>query len=353
MKFFLLFLFLPVISGFAQIYMDSTAAIEERVQDLLGRMTLEEKIGQMTQADRQYLKSGNDIKTYFLGSLLSGGGSSPFVNEPSSWAEMYDGFQSQALGTRLAIPIIYGIDAVHGHNNVYGAVIFPHNIGMGCTWDTILVKKAARITAQEVAGTGIDWTFGPCIAVPQDERWGRTYEGFGETAEITTMMSKAEVRGFQGDSLGEAGSIVACAKHFIADGATTGGDDQGNAEIDEATLRAVHLPGYIAAVENNVGTVMASFSSWNGQKVHGSKFLLTDLLKTELGFKGFVVSDWAGIDQLPGDYPAQVKQSVNAGIDMVMVPDKYTTFISTLKNLVDSGDITQARIDDAVARILE
>jgi len=335
-----------------QIYLDSTATVEERVQDLLARMTLDEKVGQMTQADRGELTSVDLVKSYLLGSVLSGGGSAPALNTPAGWADMYDAFQAKALETRLKIPIIYGIDAVHGHNNVKGAVIFPHNIGMGCTWDPELVNEAARITALEVAGTGIDWTFAPCIAVPQDERWGRTYEGFGETAEITILMSAAAVAGFQGDTLADMGSIVACAKHFIGDGGTTGGDDQGDTEVDEATLRAIHLPGYLAAIDAGVKTVMASFSSWNGQKVHGSKYLLTDLLKTELGFEGFIISDWNGIDQLEGDYRSDIKQSVSAGIDMVMAPSSYASFITNLKQLVNDGEVPIARIDDAVSRIL-
>jgi beta-glucosidase len=348
----ILILVLIILPLSAQTYLDSTAQIEERIQDLLSRMTLEEKIGQMTQADRGQLNSIEEVKTYFLGSILSGGGSAPETNTPTGWADMYDAFQAKALETRLKIPIIYGIDAVHGHNNVKGAVIFPHNIGLGCTWNPELVKEAARITAIEVAGTGIDWTFAPCIAVPRDERWGRTYEGFGETPEITILMSEASVIGFQGDSLAEPGSIAACAKHFIGDGGTTGGDDQGNTEVDEATLRAIHLPGYQAALDADVKTIMASYSSWNGVKVHGSKYLLTDLLKTELGFKGFIVSDWNAINQLEGDYRSDVKQSISAGIDMAMAPDTYASFFSTLKQLVNDGEIPMARIDDAVSRIL-
>lgn len=336
----------------SQTYLDSTASVDERVEDLLNRMTLDEKIGQMTQADRQYLDNESDITTFAMGSLLSGGGSAPANNSPSGWADMYDNFQSKALATRLGIPLIYGIDAVHGHNNVKGAVIFPHNIGLGCTRNPDLVQQAARITAKEVAGTGIDWTFAPCIAVPQDERWGRTYEGFAETADITTLMSAASVKGFQGDSLSDRESILACAKHYVGDGGTTGGKDQGNTEVDEATLRRIHLPGYIAAIESGVGSIMASFNSWNGQKVHGSHYLLTTVLKEELEFEGFVVSDWAGIDQLPGDYTSDVEASINAGMDMVMVPNKYRTFISTLKSLVQQGKVTQERIDDAVRRIL-
>ena len=226
-----------------------------------------------------------------------------------------------------------------------GAVIFPHNIGLGCTRDASLVERVARATAEEVAATGIDWTFSPCIAVARDERWGRTYESFGETPELVSEMAAAAVRGTQP-------TILACAKHYLADGGTAGGRDQGDAQMDEATLRAIHLPGYRAAVAAGVGSVMASFSSWNGQKMHGHRYLITDVLKGELGFQGFVVSDWAGIDQLPGDYASDVETSINAGIDMVMVPDRYPEFVATLKSLVQSGRVPQARIDDAVRRIL-
>ncbi len=336
----------------AQTYLDSTATVEARVQDLLSRMTLEEKIGQMTQADRGQLNSTEDIGLYFLGSILSGGGSVPESNTPNAWADMVDAFQARALQTRLRIPLLYGIDAVHGNNNVYGAVIFPHQIGMGCTWNPELVREAARVTALEVAGTGIHWTFAPCVAVPRDERWGRTYEGFGETPEIAALLAPAAVKGFQGDSLSGRRSILGCSKHYLGDGGTTGGVDQGNAEMDESTLRAIHLPGYITALEAGVGTVMASFSSWNGQKMHGHHYLLTDVLKTELGFQGFVVSDWNGIDQLEGDYRSDVKQSILAGIDMVMAPSEYASFFNTLKSLVENHEIAIDRIDDAVSRIL-
>ncbi|MDZ7374365.1 MAG: glycoside hydrolase family 3 C-terminal domain-containing protein [candidate division KSB1 bacterium] len=351
------FLWIPlftsmVVPAIAQVYLDPSAPIEDRVQDLLSRMTLEEKVGQMTQANLTNLRSIEDVKTYFLGSILSGGGAAPQDNSPRGWADTYDRLQAKALETRLRIPILYGIDAVHGHNNVRGAVIFPHNIGMGCTWNPELVRRAARITAREVAGTGIDWTFAPCIAVPRDERWGRTYEGFGETPEITQMMAEAAVRGFQGDSLNDPTSIIACAKHYVGDGGTTHGIDQGNTEVDEPTLRAIHLPGYVAAVRAGVRTVMASYSSWNGVKMHAHKYLLTDVLKGELGFTGFVVSDWNGIDQLGQDYAANVKTAINAGIDMAMVPDKYVLFFNTLKQLVVNGDVPMSRIDDAVARIL-
>jgi beta-glucosidase len=259
---------------------------------------------------------------------------------------MHDRLQDEALATRLQIPILYGIDAVHGHNNVRGAVIFPHNIGLGCTRDPELVERVARATAEEVEATGLDWTFSPCVAVPRDERWGRTYEGFGETPELVAEMAAAAVRGYQP-------TLLACAKHYLADGGTAGGEDQGDALMDEATLRSLHLLPYRSAVVAGVDTVMASFSSWNGQKMHGNHYLLTDVLKGELGFEGFVVSDWAGIDQLPGDYASDVETSVGAGIDMVMVPQRYQEFTATLREQVESGRVPVSRIDDAVRRILQ
>jgi len=337
----------------AQIYLDSTAAIEDRVNDLLPRMTLQEKIGQMIQVDRGYVASNkSDITIYGIGSLLSGGGSGPTQNNPTAWADMYDDFQSYALANRLMIPLIYGIDAVHGNNNVYGSTIFPHNIGMGSTHDENLVRMADSIVAIEVAATGIDWTFAPCIAVPRNERWGRTYEGFGETSELNEIMSRASVLGFSGNDLSNYNNILACAKHFVADGGTENGTNEGNAIITETELRAIHLPGYIEAINQGVGSIMASYSSWNGLKMHGNHYLMTDVLKGELGFTGFIVSDWAGIDQLPGDFREDVKQSINAGIDMVMLPDRYQLFATTLTSLVQNSEVSTDRIDDAVKRIL-
>ncbi len=332
------------------------SGFDSQVNDLLAQMTLDEKVGQMTQAERGSLSDG-DIENYFLGSVLSGGGSGPNVNSVGSWAEMYDGFQSQALKTRLKIPILYGVDAVHGHNNVRGAVIFPHNIGLGATGNPDLVRMAAQITASEVRATGINWTFSPVVAVPQDERWGRTYEGFGEDPDLVRAMGQAAVLGFQGTSLAGPSSIVACAKHYLGDGGTRWGTgspiDQGDAQVDEATLRRIHLPGYLGALQSNVGTIMVSFSSWNGQKMTGNHYLLTDVLKGELGFEGFLVTDWSAIDQLPYQtYRDQVKAAVNAGIDMGMVPSRHREYFGTLKGLALSGEVPQSRIDDAVRRIL-
>ncbi len=341
-------------------------ADDGRVDALLARMTLDEKIGQMTQPDQEFLTDSRDIETLFLGSLLNGGGSDPKSksNSLEAWTDMYDGYQSHALQTRLGIPLIYGVDAVHGHNNVVGAVIFPHNIGLGCTRNPDLVERAARVTAAEVRATGINWVFAPCVTVPQDERWGRTYEGFSEDTALVERFGAAAVMGFQGTDLSAPLSVVACAKHFVGDGGTAWGTgvprqdqtpfglDQGETQVDEETLRRVHLPPYRGAIAAGVGTIMVSYSTWNGVKCSGNKYLLTDVLKGELGFQGFLISDYAAIDQLPGDYRSDVETSINAGMDMVMVPRDYRRFISTLKALVAEGAVPMSRIDDAVRRIL-
>ena len=350
----------------SSIYKIPGLPVMDRVLDLLSYMTLEEKIGQMTQVDRQFLESDNDINAYYLGSLLSGGGSTPPKNYPRSWAEMYDGYQKIALSTRLSIPIIYGIDAVHGHNNVIGATIFPHHIGLGCTNNPQLIEDVYRATAEEVAATGIDWDFAPSLAVPRDDRWGRTYEGFGETPDIVKSMAAAAVRGLQTDRLGDPTSILACAKHFIGDGGTKWGTglkeklDQGDTQISEQELREIHLPAYLPALEAGVGTIMPSYNQVNGEYCSVSKYLLTDLLKNELGFKGFLISDWQALEKMGDDYKSNIIASINAGMDMVMVPgaakyggQTYTNFIKLLIESVNEGSVSEKRINDAVARILK
>ena len=329
--------------------------------DCLAKMTLAEKAGQMTQVANTYITNKNDIATYGIGSVLSGGGGGPSGagGTASQWADMVDDFQSYALKSRLGIPLLYGVDAVHGNNNVQGAVIFPHNIGMGASRDTVLVSQEEDVTRQEVLGTGIRWAFAPCVCVPRDDRWGRTYEGFGEDPSIVAPMAQAAVLGFQGSSLTST-SVLATAKHFVADGGTTFGTgssgyliDQGDARISESELRTVHLPGYQSAIGAGVGSVMASYSSWNGVKDHGNAYLMTSVLKGELGFAGFVVSDWGGVKQLPdATYADQVAHAVNAGVDMIMVPDDYVGTINAIVSGVNSGKISQSRIDDAVTRIL-
>jgi beta-glucosidase len=333
-------------------YRNTAMPVEKRVDDLIARMTLDEKIGQMTQADHASLKGATEVDALFLGSILSGGDSELPDVSAKAWQAHVEMLQKRALGTRLGIPLIYGIDAVHGHSNVKGAVVFPHNIGMGCTRNPKLVEEAAAITAREVSGTAMHWTFAPCIAVPQDDRWGRTYEGFGETAELAVSLGSAAVRGLQGTNMSNPGRVLATAKHFVGDGGTRNGVDRGDTVSDEATLRRLHLAGYVAAIKAGVGSVMVSYNSWNGEKMHGQKRLITDVLKGELGFKGIVVSDWNGIDELPGTYDEQIASAVNAGIDMMMVPDKYREFISGMKTNVAAGRIPTARIDDAVRRIL-
>ena len=335
------------------------------VDSLISKMTLEEKLGQMTQVDRQFLNDISDISKYGFGSLLSGGGSTPEVNEPKAWADMYDSYQKEALKSRLQIPLLYGIDAVHGHNNVVGATIFPHNIGLGATRDPKIVEAVARATALEVAATGIDWDFAPCLAVPDDYRWGRTYEGFSEDTDLVTELGGAAVRGYQSANINNPNSVLACAKHFIGDGGTSFGTglnkliDRGNLAVSEEELRKRHLPPFQKAIDEGVATFMAAYNTWNDLKCHANKFLLTDLLKEELGFKGFVVSDWAAIEEIPGDYKSDIITSINAGIDMVMVPgavkfgnESYENFLKLFKESVDEGLISLERIDDAVRRIL-
>ena len=335
------------------------------VESLMGQMTLDEKLGQMTQVDRQFLNDISDISKYGLGSLLSGGGSTPGTNEPKAWAEMYDGYQREALKTRLQIPLIYGIDAVHGHNNVVGATIFPHNIGLGATRDPDLVEAVAKATALEVAATGIDWDFAPCLAVPDDYRWGRTYEGYSEDTDLVSQLGAAAIRGYQSSDLDNPNRVLACAKHFIGDGGVLFGTginamiDQGDLQINEEKLRKVHLPPFKKAIDEGVATFMAAYNSWNDLRCHANKYLLTDLLKDELGFKGFVVSDWAAIENIPGDYKSDIITSINAGIDMVMVPgavrdgkESFQNFLKLFKESVEEGSIPMERVDDAVRRIL-
>ena len=341
-------------------------SVDDRVEALLAQMTLAEKIGQMTQVEKNSI-TPKDVTRYFIGSVLSGGGGSPPRNTPEDWLAMVSGFQEAALSTRLGIPLLYGVDAVHGTAAVVDATVFPQNVGLGAADDPDLMRRIGAATAAEMAATGIRWNFGPVVAVPQDIRWGRTYEGYGENTELVSRLAVPYIEGLQEDASGQRfgspATVLATAKHFLADGGTAFGSstteiikpyllDQGDAQIDEATLRGVHLPPYQAAVDAGVGSVMASFSSWNGVKMHGNRDLLTGVLRDELGFEGFLVSDWQGIDQLPGDYYSDVVTAINAGIDMVMVPYGYKLFIDTLTQAVETGDVSQARIDEAVRRIL-
>jgi beta-glucosidase len=340
-----------LITLFVGVITTGSVAAAVDIEALLSSMTLDEKIGQMTQAERGGATPA-DVENYYLGSILSGGGSAPSSNTPTGWADMHDNFQNAALSTRLGIPIIYGIDAVHGHNNVIGATIFPHNIGLGATRDPNLVEEIGRITAKEVACTGLEWTFSPCVTVPRDERWGRTYEGFGEDPQLQTLLAGRYVKGFQGTTMGGE-RIIACAKHFVGDGGTSGGVNGGNTVCDETTLRNIHMKGYLAAIDQNVGTVMPSYSSWNGVQMHENSYLINNVLKGEFGFDGFVISDWDAVNGVSGStYKQKVANMVNAGVDMAMVPYSWQDWITALKSDVGSGAVSMTRIDDAVRRIL-
>lgn len=350
-------------AGAAGAVLPKLSAQDARVNALLARMSLDEKIGQMTQPDQEALQDEADVENLAVGSVLSGGNSDPRTNSFDDWRELYERMQARALRSRLKIPILYGVDAVHGHSNVVGAVIFPHNVGLGATRDAALVQEISRITAREIRATGINWAFAPCVAVPRDERWGRTYEGFSEDPKLVAELGGAATRGLQGHGLDDPLGVLACAKHFAGDGGTLYGTgmkrdqgryplDRGDVRLSAAELDALHLQGYRASIAAGVGSIMPSYNSWNGEKASGSKRLLTDILKGELGFEGLVVSDYNAIEELPGDYRAQVKLSVNAGMDMFMVPNRYRQFIAELKALATAGEVPLSRIDDAVRRIL-
>ena len=303
---------------------------------------------------------------YFLGSILSGGGATPPKNQPSSWVDLYNSFQRQALNTRLKIPLIYGIDAVHGHNNVVGATIFPHNIGLGCANDSELVRKISTATAAEIRATGLDWTFAPCLAVAQDERWGRTYESFSENSDIVANLGGASVQGYQNGPSLNNNSVLACAKHYVGDGNTvfgSGGNnykiDRGDVVLDEKELRSKYIKPFKESINKGVGSIMISYNSWKGKKLHGHKYLINDVLRNELKFDGIVVSDWAGINEINRDYKTSIIESINAGMDMIMVPGSlnpddhsYDDFIRLAIESTKEGSIPMQRIDDAVSRIL-
>jgi beta-glucosidase len=323
-------------------------------EELLSLMTLAEKVGQMTQAERSNVNPG-DITKYALGSILSGGGSTPAQNTPEGWARMFNGFVEESLRTRLGIPVIYGLDAVHGHNNVLNATILPHNVGLGAiaAGDPERGAKAAytagRITAQEMRATGARWTFSPVLGVAEDVRWGRTYESFSENVDIVAIMGANLIKGLQDNG------VAACMKHFLGEGQTIDGRNQGNALLDRAGIERI-LPPYRAAIDAGAISLMPSFSSVNGLKMHESKELLTFLLKDEMGFEGFIISDWAAVTQLSGgNYKSQIANAVNAGVDMVMATNgrnSWVQFIQYLQELVNEGKVPMARIDDAVLRIL-
>jgi beta-glucosidase len=351
-------------------YQNPRLPVSKRVDDLLRRMTLEEKIGQMTQAERGAVDGDPTlVKTWLLGSVLSGGGSVPTPNTPAAWADTVDKFQSQALQTRLQIPLVYGVDSVHGHGNLLGATVFPHNIGLGSTRDPKLIERIQHVVAEETRATGPQWAFAPCLCVARDTRWGRTYESFSEDPALVSKLA-AGIEGLQGDGndLDENDRVLASAKHYAGDGDTefdtAAGDytiDQGITITNRRDFARIDLAPFVPAIKKyDAGTVMPSFSSvdWtedgvgNPIKMHANKELITDVLKKGLDFDGFVISDWEGIHQLPGDWATQVRTGVNAGTDMFMEPNSAKPFEDTLLAEVNAGRVPMSRIDDAVRRIL-
>ncbi|PIA54146.1 hypothetical protein AQUCO_00900601v1 [Aquilegia coerulea] len=346
-------------------YKDPKKPLNARVNDLLSRMTLEEKIGQMVQIERN-VASADVMKNYYIGSILSGGGSVPAPRASAeTWVNMVNELQKGCLSTRLGIPMIYGIDAVHGHNNVYKATIFPHNVGLGVTRDPDLVKRIGAATALEVRATGIPYAFAPCIAVCRDPRWGRCYESYSEDHKIVQAMTEI-IPGLQGDIppgsrkgvpfVAGSKKVAGCAKHYLGDGGTNKGINENNTMINKNELFSIHMPAYYNSIIKGVATIMVSYSSWNGVKMHANRELVTSYLKDTLHFRGFVISDWEGIDRITSpphaNYSYSVQAGVSAGIDMVMVPNNYKEFIDDLTFQVKNNIIPMSRIDDAVRRIL-
>ncbi len=335
--------------------------IEKKIDKLIAKMNIAQKVGQLVMPQIASI-SPDDVARYHIGSVLSGGGAWPTANANGplgAWMNLAGKFYGASMDTqegRLAIPVMWGIDAVHGHNNVVGATLFPHNIGLGAGNNPALVRDIATATAREVAVTGIDWTFAPTIAVARDSRWGRTYESYSEDPKIVKSLGKEMVLGLQGhpawgDFLAQD-KVIATAKHFVGDGGTQAGDDQGDTILSEEDLYKIHGQGYVQALGVGVQTVMASFNSWNGDKLHGHKYLLTDVLKNRLGFDGLVVGDWNGHEQIPGCRIDSCPEAINAGVDIIMVPERWRDFYKNTIKQVKTGEISQARLDDAVRRIL-
>jgi len=330
----------------------SQPSIKKQVNELMSKMTLAQKIGQMTQAERLNC-TPQDVKKYHLGSVMSGAGSVPENNDLESWLKTTDSYWQASMfkdELHLAIPLLYGVDAIHGHNNLKGATIFPHNIGLGATNAPDLIKDIATITRKEVLASGVDWVFAPNLAVAQNNQWGRYYESYSQDSELVSKYADKIIDGLQGNLQGEG--VIACVKHWVGDGATAHGIDQGDADISWQELNKTHISPYISALKSGAMTVMASFNSWQGNKCHGHQYLLTDVLKKQLNFSGFIVSDMNGIDYLCDDFYLSIAQAVNAGIDMFMLPENWQQFIKHLLNHVELGTVSISRINDAVSRIL-
>jgi beta-glucosidase len=336
----------------------SDAATEAKIDAILAGMTLEQKVGQTIQADISAI-TPEDLERYPLGSILAGGNSGPYGDERASaakWDELVDKFRLVSRRSGAGIPILFGVDAVHGHSNLPSATIFPHNVGLGAAHDPDLIRRIGAATAVEIAASGIEWTFAPTLAVPQDVRWGRAYEGYSSDPALVASYGRAMTVGLQGDLVAgqplPANRVAATAKHFLADGGTADGRDQGDARISEAELIKTHAPGYPAAIDAGALTVMASFSSWNGVKHHGNASLLNDVLKGRMGFTGLVVGDWNGHGQVPGCSNTDCPAALNAGLDLYMAPDSWKGLYENTIRAAREGKISMARLDDAVRRIL-
>ncbi len=340
-------------------YLNSSLPIKDRVNDLMGRMTDWEKIGQMVLIEKNSIHDLNDITRYNLGALLSGGGAGPKQDTPLAWLQMINNFQSAAKKTCLGIPLLYGIDAIHGNANVLGATVFPHFIGLGAARDADLVRRVAEATAEETAAVGIYWNYAPNLDVAKDIRWGKTYETFGSDTTIVARLGLAYLQGTQNSSDGYL-KVLANPKHFIGGGNMEYGTsrnkdfkiEEGNITIDEKTLRQVHLVPFQKAVDGGARAIMVGTGSWQGKLNSANHYLLTDVLKNELNFSGFIVSDWYGVYEVsPSKYDSLVT-AINAGVDMVMTPFEYKDFMSNMQKALSNGDIKKERIDDAVKRIL-
>lgn len=342
------------------LYRQSGAPIEARVKDLMSYMTLEEKIGQMALVDKNSLGATEDISKYYLGGVLSGAGAKPKVNKPQGWLEMVGGMKEQALKSRLGIPLLYGVDANHGHSNMLGATVFPHAIGLGASQDTELTKAVAAATSEELKATGVNWSYSPSLDAPKDMRWGRVYEAFSDSPALNGRLGQAYISGTQ-TGYEENNYVLASAKHYLGNGGMEWGQsnhkkfkiDQGVTPANETALTDEYLPPFKAAVDAGVASIMVGLNQWGEERVIDSEYLLTEKLKGELGFKGFVVSDWYGVYEYSrtGQYRANIK-TINAGLDMAMLPYDYKSFLSDVRRAVKNGVISESRIDDAVARIL-
>lgn len=335
----------------------NTPEVKAQVDELMSTMTLAQKIGQMTQTERLNC-SPSEAKRFHLGSIMAGPGSVESNKPPQHWLEIADNYwQSSTIKDQdnQGIPVLFGVDAIHGHNNLSDATIFPHNIALGAADDSELIKEITTITRDEVLATGLDWVFAPNLGVAQNNHWGRFYESFSQTPDIANKYVDKIIIGLQNFSQEQnvqTHGVIACAKHWIGDGATSHGIDHGDSEISWQELNSTHIAPYVAAINAGVMTIMASFNSWNGQKCHGHQFLLTEVLKKQLNFSGFIVSDMNGIDYLDDDFYLSIAQGVNAGIDMFMVPQNWKMFIQHLHNHVELGTVPISRVNDAVRRIL-